>query len=112
MRFAYIDNEEFDLIAESDVKLCEVPSLGTEWWSGVAAENQGYRFLAIERRELHQFAAFEAGQFEVRCVRTDRWTLRFPLCDKLHRNRSPFRFHCAGEGHHPIEVLFGQMFSE
>jgi len=39
MHFAYIDGEEFESIAEAAVKLPEVPKLGTERWSGVAAEN-------------------------------------------------------------------------
>ena len=39
MHFAYIDGEEFESIAEAAVKLPEVPNLGTERWSGVAADN-------------------------------------------------------------------------
>jgi len=43
VRLPDIDDEELDSIAEAAVEVFEVPSLGTEGGSGIAAENQGYR---------------------------------------------------------------------
>ena len=59
MRFPDIDDEELYLSAEASIDRCEVPSLGTERGSGVAAENQGYRLLPAKGRELNVLAAVQ-----------------------------------------------------
>ncbi len=46
MRFADVDDEELDPVSEATVQRLEVPSLGTERRSGVAAEDQRYRATA------------------------------------------------------------------
>ena len=60
MRFPDIHYEELDSISKATAERREVPSLGTERGSGVAAENQGYRLSPAKGRELHMLGAAEA----------------------------------------------------
>jgi hypothetical protein len=112
VRFSDVDDEELDSIAETAMELDEVPSLGTERGSSIAAENQGYRLSAAKRRELDVLGASEARQFEVGRVRADFRRQSLAFREELHHRSSPFRIHSGGELHHPIEIFIGQMFSE
>jgi len=112
MRFTNIDDEEVYLIAEATMQFFQVPNLGTEGRSSITSEDQGYRFTPPKRRELNLLVTTEARQSEIRRVRTDRRGQRLALGKKLHHRRAPLGFHPANEGHHPIEVAFGQMLSQ
>ena len=112
MRFPDIDDEELDSIAETAMECREVPSLGTERGSGVAAENQGYRLSPAEGRELHLPGTAEPRQLEVGCIRADLRRQSLAFREELNHRGAPFRLHRGSELHHPIEVPIGQMFSE
>ena len=71
MRFANVNDEEFDPVAEAAVESFEVPSLGTKRWSGVAAEDQRDWLASAKTRQSHAFGASELRQIEVRRVGAD-----------------------------------------
>jgi hypothetical protein len=112
VRFPNVDDEELNLIAETAMELDEVPSLGTKRGSGVAAEYQSNRPSSAKGGELHLLGIAEARQLEVGRIRADLRRKSLALRKELHHRGASFWLHRGSELHHPIEVLFGQMFSE
>jgi hypothetical protein len=48
VRFANVDNEKRDLLIEAAMQGFELPSLGTEGRSGVAAKDERHRLVMAE----------------------------------------------------------------
>jgi hypothetical protein len=57
MRFADVNDEEFDPIGIAAMKGLEVPSLGTKRWSRVAPEDQRDGFASAKIRQPHALDA-------------------------------------------------------
>ena len=93
MRLADVDDEECDPITEARVQGLEVPSLGTERGSGVAAEDQRDGPLPAERREPHALVAVAQGELEVRCERADLRRVCLASRDELQHRRTLARLH-------------------
>ena len=66
MRLANIDEVELRTIFIGLIDLFEVARLATERRSGIAAENQYDRLLALETGQLHLLSLLQIGQREVR----------------------------------------------